>query len=93
LAVAAAVVAHEPEVLRERRDLVVPHMQRGAERIRQHQYRGVVRTLDLGMDDATVVGFDIGHFLLLRRRTLISPNCPRQPFSRHNALSMGRARR
>jgi hypothetical protein len=59
-AVAAPVIAHEPKVLRERRDLRVPHLQRGAERIRQHQRGRSFRTLDFDMD-GTAVGIDHRH--------------------------------
>ena len=61
LAVAAAVVADEAEVLGEVAGLVVPHMQVGAERIRQHQRRRVVVALDLDIDRAAVVGLDHRH--------------------------------
>jgi len=59
--VAAAVIAQQPEVLRQRRDLLVPHMQIGAERVRQHQHRRAFRALDLGVNNAAVVGLDIWH--------------------------------
>ena len=59
-AMAAPVIAHEPKVLRERRDLRVPHLQRGAERIRQHQHGRSFRTLDFDMD-GTAVGIDHRH--------------------------------
>ena len=45
---------------RERSDLVVPHMQVGAERVRQHEYGRALRSFHLGMDHAAV-GIDVGH--------------------------------
>ena len=59
-AVAATVVAHEPEVARERRHLVVPHMQVGAERVRQHQHRSPFGPFDLYVN-AAAVGLDFRH--------------------------------
>jgi hypothetical protein len=43
---------------------LLSHVQIGAERIRQHQHRAILWPLDLDVNDATVVGFDIRHFLL-----------------------------
>jgi len=57
----APIVAHQAELTAPGRRLVVPHVQIGAERIRQHQHRSVLRPLDFHMNDATVVGFDIRH--------------------------------
>jgi hypothetical protein len=63
-AVAAAVETHEPEMARESRDLAVPHMQVGAERIGKHKDGGALRTLHLHMD-GTAIGADLGHEWLL----------------------------
>ena len=57
---AAPVIAHEAKVLRERRNLEIPHLQRGAERIRQHEYGRALRALDFDVD-RTAVGVDDGH--------------------------------
>ena len=62
---AAAVVADQAEMLGERLDLLVPHMQIGAERVRQHQHRRALRPFDLDMNAATVIDFDVGHCYLL----------------------------
>ena len=61
LAVAAAVVADEAEMLGEFAGLVVPHVQVGAERIRQHQRGRAIAALDLDMDRAAVIGVDRRH--------------------------------
>src|SRR5262249_11448388 len=53
-AVTAPVVAHQAKVLRERRNLAIPHVQRGAERIRQHQYGRALLPLDFDVDRAAV---------------------------------------
>ena len=58
LAVAAPVVAHQAKVLGEFGGLVVPHVQVGAERIRQHQHGRAIAALDLDIDRAAV---DIDH--------------------------------
>ncbi len=57
---AAAVVADHPEVLGELRHLQVPHMQVGAERVRQHQHRRAFAAVDLHID-RTAIGVDRGH--------------------------------
>jgi hypothetical protein len=59
-AVAASVIAHEAKVLRERRNLAIPHVERGAERIRQHEYGRAFGALDFDVD-RTTVGADDGH--------------------------------
>jgi hypothetical protein len=45
---------------RERSDLVVPHVQVGAERVRQHEHGRALRPFHLGVDHAAV-GIDVGH--------------------------------
>jgi hypothetical protein len=62
LAMPAPIIADEAEVLRQRRHLRVPHVQRGAERVRQHQHRLVLRSLNLDVDLAAV-RLDGGHRL------------------------------
>ena len=57
----APIVAHQAELTAPGRRLVVPHVQIGAERIRQHQHRAVLWPLYFNMDDAAVVGFDVRH--------------------------------
>src|SRR4029077_19368898 len=61
LAVATPVVPDEPEVLRELRGLVIPHMQVGAERVRQHQHGRAVTPFDLDVDRAAVIGINHRH--------------------------------
>jgi hypothetical protein len=61
---AAPVVPHQPEVLGERLDLIVPHAVRGAERVRQHQHGRVFAALHVHVNRAAV-GFDRGHRALL----------------------------
>ena len=65
LAVAAAVIANDTEMLRPFRRLVVPHVQIGAERIGQHQHRGAIATLDLDIECTAVIGFDHRHEFFL----------------------------
>ncbi len=64
-------------------DLLVPHMQIGAERVRQHQHRRALRPFDLGMDGAAVIDLDVGHcyFLPDVARTFNRPRAPRQPLA------------
>src|SRR5262249_14242089 len=57
----APVVTHQAEMTAPGRHLVVPHMQIGAERIRQHQHRGVFRSFDFDINAATVVSFYVWH--------------------------------
>src|SRR4051794_21232715 len=75
----AAVIAHEPIVLRERSNLAVPHVERRGERIRQHQYGRIRWPVDLNIQCAAV---DIDHRHLIpfqnlstlaALRTLVSP--------------------
>jgi hypothetical protein len=60
LAMPAPIVSHQAEVLDEWRDLAIPHVQRGAERARQHEHRRSFPPLDLDMD-RTAVGVDHSH--------------------------------
>ncbi len=59
-AVAAAVIAHQAEMLRPFARLVIPHMQIGAERIRQHQHGRALAARDLDIDRAAI-GADHRH--------------------------------
>ena len=60
-AMAAAVIADDAVVLGPGVELVVPHMEVGAERVRQHQGGRAVRSGYLDMDRAAVVGIDHWH--------------------------------
>ena len=64
LAVAAPVVTDQTEVLGEGLHLSVPHGERGAERIRQHEYGRPLGALDFDMDRAAV-GVDDRHGIFL----------------------------
>src|ERR1700728_127295 len=89
---AAAVVADQAEMLRERLDLLVPHMQIGAEGVRQHQHRRALRPFDLDMDVATVIDFDVGHcYFLPGARTLVAPPARAAPISGGGRASVGGA--
>ena len=74
---AAPVVAHQPKVLREGRDLRVPHAQRGAERIRQHEHGRALRPLDFDID-RTAVGIDHRHGLPFAG-LIVMDECQRLP--------------
>jgi hypothetical protein len=63
----AAIETHEPEMACESRNLVVPHMQIGAERIGKHKNGGVLRPLYFNMDGGAI-GTDLGHGRLLAKR-------------------------
>ena len=89
---AAAVVADQAEMLGERPDLLVPHMQIGAERVRQHQHRRPLRAFDLDMNAATVIDFDVGHcYLLPGARTLVAPPAQAVPIPAAAARALGGA--
>ena len=55
-AVAPGVVAQHAEMLAERRDLRIPHVQIGTQRVGEHQHRRIDRALE------TVIQFAIGEF-------------------------------
>ena len=59
-AMPAPVVAHEAKVTSKRRDLGIPHVQCGAERIRQHERGRALRAVDFDVDSAAV-RVDDGH--------------------------------
>src|ERR1043165_9684607 len=67
---AAAVVANHPEHLRERLHLRLPHLQRAAERVRQHQRRPAVAAFHGDVEQAAI-GIDHGH-----RTILVMRSCP-----------------
>ena len=96
-AVAAPVVAQQAEVLGERRHLLVPHVQSGAERIRQHQHRSALPALPArhgSMQPSSVLmsGIDLSS-LRSRRNLVAAPLAPRQPLLPHGLSRRRRSRR
>jgi hypothetical protein len=61
-AVAARIVADDAKVLRQFGDLRIPHMQIGAERVRQHQRRRVLRPVERNVE-LDPVPFELRHVL------------------------------
>ena len=51
-AVTTGVIAQHPEVLAPERNLGVPHAQVGTQRVGQDQHRGVIRAIDLVIQNA-----------------------------------------